>query len=343
MQTSNSFYMQLAIDEAWKYQLLTYPNPAVGACIVKDNKVLAVEAHKVAGAPHAEVNVIKSAFLSLFPNSSIRNLESSHDIHNYLIKNHNNIFNDCIIYVTLEPCNHIGKTPACANLLKELIFKKIVVGTLDPNKIASGGLKTIQNKNTEVICGCCKKEVDNLLLPFIKWQQNNLIFFKLAMRKDGSIDGGYITTKESLSKVHRLREKIDLLCIGGKTVREDRPTLDTRFAKNMQNPDILIYSKRKEFDKKIPLFNIKNREVTISNSLKLINNKKFIMIEGGFNMLDNLKKHIDILMLFISKKEMQNSKEFDINSLGFEHLYTDKTSEDTIIWLKNSNSKLDMV
>lgn len=56
------YYMQLALNEAWKYQFLTYPNPAVGAVIVKDGHILAIAAHKKAGQPHAEVNACKEAF-----------------------------------------------------------------------------------------------------------------------------------------------------------------------------------------------------------------------------------------------------------------------------------------
>jgi len=61
---NNKKFMQLAIDKAWKYQLLTYPNPAVGATVVKDGKVLSVEAHKKAGMPHAEVLALKVAYLT---------------------------------------------------------------------------------------------------------------------------------------------------------------------------------------------------------------------------------------------------------------------------------------
>ena len=96
-------YMKQALIEAWKYQFLTYPNPAVGACVVQDSNILAVEAHHKAGMPHAEVNALKTAFLKKYPNSKLKNLINSYDIHDYLIKNHNNFFNRCEIYVTLEP------------------------------------------------------------------------------------------------------------------------------------------------------------------------------------------------------------------------------------------------
>lgn len=326
--------MQLAINKAWQHQLLTYPNPAVGATVVLNNQVLSVSSHIKAGGPHAEVNAIKDAFIVLNPQSTLKTLTTSHDIHEFLIKNHNNIFIDCTIYVTLEPCNHIGKTPSCASLIKELNFKRVVIGTMDPNNDAAGGLKTLRDVNIQCEQSTLSSKTDDLLLPFIKWQQNKFVFFKLAMRKDGSIDGGYITTKESLTHVHKIRTLIDTLIIGGNTVRIDRPTLDTRFLEDSTiNPDILIYSNDQNIDKSIPLFNIENREVTISNSLESINNKNFIMIEGGYNLLETLKDYVDVLMIFVSNQDC-SKKEFNCESLGFKVIHTDLSKTDKIIWLK---------
>lgn len=294
--------MQQAVDIAWRYQFLTYPNPAVGACVVKDTQILSVEAHQKAGAPHAEVNALKSAYLTQYPDSILKNLEESFEIHNFLIENHNNFFHDCEIFVTLEPCNHIGRTPACANLLKEVGFKKVTIGSLDPNNIASGGMKRLHDSAIEVEIGVLKEECDNLLFPFLKWHTDRFLFFKLAIRADGSCDGGYITTKDSLQLVHKIRTKLDLLIIGGNTVRIDRPTLDSRFVDGGRSPNVLIYSKEKGFDRKISLFSVPNREVFICDNLENINSK-FSMIEGGWNLLENLNNFIDCLVLFISFKE----------------------------------------
>ena len=331
MKTTNSQFMQLAIDKAWKYQFLTYPNPAVGATVVKEGKVLSVEAHQEAGKPHAEVLALKEAYLSVYPNSSLRDIHNSHMIHEYLAKNHNGFFKECEIYVTLEPCNHIGKTPACAMLLEAVGIKKVSIGTLDPNKQASGGLQRLQNAGIEVETGICKERTDALLLPFMKWQKEKFTFFKLAMREDGSVDGGYITTKDSLGLVHEIRTKLNLLVIGGETVRVDRPTLDSRFAKEKNAPNILIYSKQKEFDTTIPLFNIENRDVKISDNLKQLDDCNFTMIEGGRNLLNTLKEEIDLLMLFISHKEPKDEK-FNIESLGFKivHSYFINTYDEVV-------------
>jgi len=325
--------MQQALNEAWKYQFLTYPNPAVGACVVRDNKILSVEAHKVAGLPHAEVNALKTAYLSAYPDSILKNINESFEIHNFLIANHNNFFKTCEIFVTLEPCNHIGRTPACANLLKEVGFKKVTIGSLDPNNTASGGIETLQSSGIDVEVGVLKEKCDDLLFPFLQWHNERFRFFKLAIREDGSCDGGYITSQDSLNLVHQIRTKLDLLIIGGNTVRIDRPTLDSRFVENGKASDILIYSKQKEFDREIPLFKIPNREVSISDNLNILD-VKFSMIEGGINLLESLKNEIDILMLFISHRE-KSDFQFQIGALGFYKIYSYFINEfDEIVFCK---------
>ena len=334
MKNQNSQFMQLAIKEAWKYQLLTYPNPAVGATVIKSNKILSVEAHKEAGLPHAEVNALKSAFLKEFPNSELKNLTTSHDIHNYLSINHNNFFRDCEIYVTLEPCNHMGKTPACAILLESIGIKKVYIGTLDPNNEASGGKQRLENSGIEVEIDFCKEQTDELLYPFIKWQKDRFVFFKLAMREDGSVTGGYITTKDSLTLVHNIRTKLDLMVIGGETVRVDRPLLDSRFASQNKATDIFIYSRDTIFDKNIPLFGVNNRKVTISDDLDRMKKNNFVMLEGGYNLLEVAKKHCDFIVLFISHKVSFENK-FNINSLNYKKVYSYYINEDDeIIFLR---------
>ena len=313
-------YMQKALDEAWKYQFLTYPNPAVGACVVQNDKVLSVEAHHEAGKPHAEVNALKSAYLTKYPNSLLKDLSSSSDIHNFLISNHNEFFYDKEIYVTLEPCNHIGKTPACANLLKSIKIKKVYIGTLDTNNEASGGLETLKMASIDVEYNIMQKECDNLLFPFKLWQKDKFRFFKIAMRKDGSVDGGYITTQDSLNLVHNIRTKLDLLIIGGNTVRIDRPTLDSRFAKVNKSSDILIYSKQIDFDKEINLFKVPSRDVFVSNDMKSVNSN-FSMCEGGYTLLNSIKSNIDMVMLFVSHKDEGESLD-TISENGFVRVYS---------------------
>ena len=332
MKIDDNFYMKLAVDEAWKYQLLTYPNPAVGCVIVKNGRLLAIEAHKEAGMPHAEINALKEAFLKENKNSVIEALKTSHDIHDFLIKNHNGFFNDCEIYVTLEPCNHIGKTPSCANLLSIVKPKRVIVSIKDPNKIASGGLETLLNKNVDVTLGVLEKEGYNLLLPFISWQNKTSIFFKMAQTLNGSVDGK-ISSNRTLAYVHTLRDKIDLLVIGGNTVRIDKPTLDSRYIQG-NNPDILIYSKNKIFDQNIPLFKIPNRKVIISDDLFKLLDYKFVMIEGTYNLLDKLKEKIDFIILLVSPKIRIGNNALNDIDINFEVIHENFIGEEKIVFLK---------
>ncbi len=332
MKIDDNFYMKLAIDEAWKYQLLTYPNPAVGCVVVKNDKLLSIEAHKESGLPHAEVNALKEAFLNENKNSVIGTLKSSHEIHDFLLKNHDGFFNDCEIYVTLEPCNHVGKTPSCANLLSVLKPKRVIVSVKDPNKIASGGLETLLNQNIDVRLGVLEKEGYNLLLPFISWQNKTSIFFKMAQTLNGSIDGK-ISSNRALAYVHTLRDKIDLLVIGGNTVRIDKPTLDARYILG-NNPDILIYSKNKIFDKNIPLFKVPNRKVLISDDLFKLLDYKFVMVEGTYNLLDKLKEKIDFIILLISPKIRMGNNALNEINIDFEIMHENFIGEDKIVFLK---------
>jgi len=324
--------MDTAAKEAWKYQGLTYPNPAVGA-VITDNvgSLIACEAHHQAGFPHAEVEVCKSAYLKLTNDTLISNIKDSNDIHKYLIANHNNIFNNLTIHVTLEPCNHYGKTPPCSHLIKELGFRRVVIGKLDENKEASGGFDFLKQNGLHVELLKNSKVCEDLLIPFLRWQKENFIFFKLAMSLNGVIDEGVITSLNSRKLVHKFRDKCDLLVIGGNTVRQDRPTLDSRLCDG-KAPDILIYSREEEFDKDIPLFNIENRKVYIKNSFDILKNYKNIMIEGGEGMLEATKDTIDLYAIFRSpnfKKGKHPNLDLPLQQLSLINI-----KNDTLSWLK---------
>lgn len=335
MKIDDKFYMKLALDEAWKYQLLTYPNPAVGCVIVKNGEILAIEAHKEAGMPHAEVNALKAAYLKKNPNDVIKTKSNSFDIHEYLIKNHNGFFEDCEVYVTLEPCNHIGKTPACANLLKQLKPKRVIIAHEDTNKEAKGGVETLKSVNIDVSLGCMKKEAYELLYPFIKWSKGTFVFYKMAQTLNGSVDGS-ISSNMAKAYVHTLRDKIDLMLIGGNTIRTDKPTLDARYIAG-RAPNIMIYSKNKVFDNNIPLFKIPNREVIISDDLFKLLDYKFVMVEGVYNLLEVLKERVDYIILLISPKIRKGLNALNKIDMDFEIVHENFIGEEKIVYLKRKN------
>ncbi len=336
MKIDNEFFMKLALDEAWKYQFLTYPNPAVGCVIVKgQSEILAIETHKKAGSPHAEINALKVAYLKYYPNSLLKMKKKSSEIHKYLLENHKDFFNDCTIYTTLEPCNHEGKTPSCAKLLSVLKPKKVFIGYEDINKPASGGMKTLEDVGIKCKMGLFKKQAYDLLLPFIKWNSGTFIFYKMAQTLNGSING-QISQNQAKAYVHTLRDKIDLLLIGGNTVRCDRPTLDARYIAG-KSPDVMIYSKSKVFNENIPLFKIPNRKVFISDDLFKLLDYKFVMVEGTYNLLDILKDKIDYILLLINpsiKKGLNALNDIEIN---FEIVHENYIGEEKIVFLKKKS------
>lgn len=333
MVIDENFYMRLALSEAWKYQGLTYPNPAVGCVIIsKSGEILALEAHKRAGLPHAEVEALKSAYIVLSGDKKILELTESAQIHNYLLENHNDYFKDATIYTTLEPCSHIGKTPSCATLISKLNIKKLIVGSLDSNEIASGGNKVVNDAGVEIKYGVMQKECDELLLPFWLWQKDKFVFFKWAQRLNGTVDGGIISSSKSRTKVHAMRDVCDLLVIGGNSVRVDRPTLDARLV-NGRAPDILIVSKSDDFDKTIPLFSVKNRDVVISDNFDILKNYKNIMIEGGGGMFEYSKDVVNYHLTFISPL-IGGDDGFTCSSEKFKILNLDQDEQDIIMWMK---------
>lgn len=333
MVIDNSFFMSLALKEAWKYQGLTYPNPAVGCCIVGEHReILAVEAHHKAGGPHAEVNALKAAYYKLTNDTYILELNESIDIHSYLLSNHNNIFYNVTLYTTLEPCSHKGKTPSCASLISELGIKEIYVGSYDKNPIAKAGNRILVDSGCRVETELLKEECDALLAPFNFWQEKSFVFFKWAQRLNATTDTGTISSQESRKNVHAMRDTCDLLVIGGNTVRVDRPTLDARLV-NGRAPDILILSREKEFDKTIPLFNVKDRNVYIESDFSKLEKYKNIMIEGSSKMYELSKEFVDYYLCYIAPS-FGGKSGFGDQKSKFEILNIQKETQDIIMWMK---------
>ncbi len=333
MKIDDGFFMKLAIDEAWKYQLQTYPNPAVGCVVVKgDGELLSCQAHQKAGQAHAEILALKEAYMKYHPNSVLKTKNTSADVHKYLLENHDGFFYDCTLYVSLEPCNHIGKTPSCATLLSVLKPKKVFIAHEDINKEASGGIETLKKVGVSCEVGLLKKEAYDLLLPFIKWNSGTFTFYKMAQTLNGSVDG-QISQNRAKAYVHTLRDKIDLLLIGGNTVRTDRPTLDARYIAG-KNPDVMIYSKSKVFDKNIPLFKVANRKVFISDDLFKVLDYKFVMVEGTYNLLEVLKDKLDYVVLIVNPKIKKGLNALNDIDIDFEIVHENYIGNEKIVFLR---------
>ncbi len=325
--------MALAIDTAWAYQGLTFPNPAVGAAVVDTHgKILAVAAHRKAGGPHAEVLALQQAYAALTNDTSILALTASSDIHRYLSERHEGCFKGCDIYVTLEPCAHQGKTPSCAQLLRTLSLKKVIIAKADPNAEAAGGAQLLTGAGIDVVFAH-SEDADDLLLPFETWQRKPFVTFKWAQRLDGTIDGGIISDEVSRRFVHGMRDAADLLVIGGNTVRTDRPTLDARMVGG-KAPDVLIVSRSNEFDKTIPLFHIKGRRVFVALDLALIKKYRNVMIEGGPGLFEMAKKHCDMYLCFVAPHSGGTIRFLNHKNM-FQIKHLRRSGSDVMQWMVN--------
>ena len=203
--------MRMALKEARKGFGRTSPNPCVGAVVVKGDRVIAKGYHAKAGKPHAEINALRKAGKEA---------------------------DGATIYVTLEPCNHTGRTPPCSQALVAAGIKRVVVGMEDPNPLVhGGGLAFLIDQSIEVLTGVLTEECRELNRPFLKYITTSMpwVVMKAGISLDGRITyrkgtSGWITGPESLRKAHQLRDISDAIMVGIGTISIDDPSLTTRLA-----------------------------------------------------------------------------------------------------------------
>lgn len=202
------YYMEMALSLAEKGKGFTSPNPMVGAVVVKDGKVVGKGYHQVCGGPHAEVHAIDDA------GEEAR---------------------DATIYVTLEPCNHTGKTPPCSQKILRAGIKEVVMAMADPNPVASGGADFLRAGGITVRSGICEDKAKKLNEIFIKHAvtKKPFVILKYASTLDGRIatrtgDSKWVSGPESRAYVHEIRHLVDGIMVGIGTVLADDPSLTTR-------------------------------------------------------------------------------------------------------------------
>lgn len=213
-------FMQMALDLAGKGEGFTSPNPMVGAVIVKDRKVVGKGYHEAAGKAHAEINAINDA------GSLARN---------------------ATLYVTLEPCNHTGRTPPCTEKIIEAGIRRVVAAMKDPNRdVKGGGLEYLKHHGIKTTTGICEDRAKRLNEFFIKYVRTKRPFtiIKCAATLDGRIatrtgDSKWVTGEESRRFVHRIRHAVDAIMVGINTVVKDDPSLTTRLTTRLENSTYL--------------------------------------------------------------------------------------------------------
>ena len=163
------------------------------------------------------------------------------------------------------------------------------------------------------------------------------MLFKMAMTLNGTVSGGIISGEESRRFVHGIRDRLDLLVVGGQTVRTDRPALDARMVDGKAS-DVLIISQADDFDKTIPLFGVQNRNVEIQKGFEGLDGKGFVMIEGGYKMMDACRDIVDWYLFFVAPKICGGQRDGNLDDINFSIIRQGLSGRDSTIWAKPQRS-----
>lgn len=222
---ADEHFMRIALREAVKGMGFVSPNPLVGAVAVKGEQVIGKAFHRRFGEAHAEI-----ALLEKLSPEQVRG---------------------ATIYVNLEPCCHIGKTPPCTDALIRSRAARIVIGHEDPNPLVGGkGIAQLRAAGIEVVVGILEAEARRINAPFLTYMTKNRpwILLKVAQSLDGRIalhngQSRWITGEKSRTEVHRLRAQLDAVMVGSQTVLDDDPELTVRHIEGRDPYRIIVDSR----------------------------------------------------------------------------------------------------
>lgn len=208
-------FMDEAIALARRGRWRAAPNPTVGAVLVRDGQVVARGYHTACGMPHAEVECLRDAAANGVNPAG------------------------CTLVVTLEPCNHHGKTPPCSQAVLAAGIRHVVVGMADPNPVAQGGAEFLRQHGVRVDMGVREQDCRDLVADFVTWKLTDqpYVILKLASTLDGRIatragHSQWISCAASRRRVHGIRAGAGhaggAVLVGSTTLFADNPLLTAR-------------------------------------------------------------------------------------------------------------------
>jgi diaminohydroxyphosphoribosylaminopyrimidine deaminase/5-amino-6-(5-phosphoribosylamino)uracil reductase len=220
--SADSKLMQRALELATNGRGMTYPNPMVGAMLVKSGRIVGEGYHRKVGGDHAEIAALKAA---------------------------GSRAKGATLYVTLEPCCHTGRTGPCTDALIKAGIKEVILASLDPDPRVNGqGVKVLRKHGIKVRSGILKAESIALNEAYFHYHRTGLPFviLKMAQTIDGRIatstgDSKWISGKQTRTYAHRLRSEVGAVVVGGETARKDDPALTVRLVKG-QSPYRIVLS-----------------------------------------------------------------------------------------------------
>lgn len=225
MPRDDVFFMRAALRLAEKGRGWTSPNPLVGCVIVRNDRIIGRGFHERFGAAHAEINALRDAE------------RRRHDVRG------------ATMFVTLEPCVHIGKTPPCVDAMIRSGIRRVVIAVYDANPhVRERGARRLRRSGIRVRVGVLRDvaRVQNKI--FFYWMAHHMpyVIVKVAVSADNKItrvigQRTQISSKKSQRFVHTLRHTVDAIVVGANTIRIDNPLLTTRFFKNPKNALPIIF------------------------------------------------------------------------------------------------------
>jgi diaminohydroxyphosphoribosylaminopyrimidine deaminase/5-amino-6-(5-phosphoribosylamino)uracil reductase len=265
--------------------------------LVKNGRVVGKGYHKACGLPHAEVNAIRSA--------GVRAKGAD-------------------LYVTLEPCDHFGRTPPCTEAVIRSGIRRVFIGMKDPNPKNNGkGIKRLNKAGVETFLGILEKESRSMNRPYVKYITTGMpyVTLKMAQSLDGKIasstgDSKWITSDASRDYVQSLRSRVDAVVVGANTVLKDDPSLSCRIPGQKQ-PAKVVISGRSAIPSSAKIFRSTggpgvfiaaepNGRVRLSNVLKTLGDMGFssVLVEGGGEVAASFIKErlVDKFLFFIAPK-----------------------------------------
>jgi len=222
----HSSFLNIALQEAWQGKGFCAPNPSVGACAVYNHEIIAQAHHRGAGTPHAE-----TLLLNKIPTT----------------------MQDITLYVTLEPCNHWGKTPPCVDaIIQNPGIKRVVFGYYDPNPLVAQNHTThlLQAKGIEVIHHPLP-EINQFYRSYDYWTRTHQpwVTVKIAHSLDGKIaaEGSkpvLISNQTCAEFTHKKRLNTDIILTTARTIEQDNPQLNARIGADITAKDVALIDRQ---------------------------------------------------------------------------------------------------
>src|SRR5438874_4168650 len=269
-------FMRAALREARKTLGQTSPNPAVGAVLVIDDRIVANGHHREAGLDHAEIECLRN-FGAAVPARAT-------------------------LYVTLEPCSTAGRTAPCTDAILKAGVRSVVVGAIDVNPRHSGkGVMQLRNAGVKVRQGVLADECARLNEAFNKWIVTGqpFVIAKCGMSLDGRLtrpveEPRWITGPSARRHARELRAHVDAVLVGAETLRADNPRLTVRGARRARQPWRVVLTRSGKLPRRARLFSdqlaartLIYKGKSLANVLKNLGERGItsVLIEGGGDVL----------------------------------------------------------